>query len=68
VQGNKVIFLGVTDEWRLGHDEDDEVWIAEMQITAIKRFKAPKDLAGYRADQILCTRISLSELEEIKPY
>ena len=44
----------------------DEVWIADVQITPIKKFKLPESYAGYRADQLLCSTMKLAELEEIK--
>jgi len=43
-----------------------EFWIADIQVTPIKKFKLPKEYRGYRADQLLTSRMDLSTFEEIK--
>ena len=67
VSGNKVILAGVVPEWRKGHNRDDELWIAEIQITVLKKFKVPdEEYAGLRIDQIFCSAMNPTDFEELK--
>lgn len=64
--GGKVILAGVVPEWRKNHNQLDELWVAEIQITAIKKFKVGEEYAGYRMDQILCLSMNPTDFEELK--
>ena len=63
---DKVILAGVFPEWRKNHDQMDELWIADIQITALRKFRVDEDYAGYRIDQILCSNMKPTDFEEIK--
>lgn len=45
--------------------EEGEIWITDIQMDFPKRFQVPDDLKGYRADQILTTKIKLEELKSV---
>ena len=66
VTGNRIIFAGVFPEWRKNHDQNDELWIADIQITVVKKFKVPaEEYAGLRIDQVLCSAMKPADFEEI---
>lgn len=65
VTSGRIILAGVFPEWRKNHDERDELWIADIQITATRKFKVDKEYSGYRIDQILCSTMKPADFEEI---
>ena len=66
VTTGKIILAGVFPEWRRDHDERDELWVADTQITAVKKFRVDEEYAGYRIDQILCSNMRPTDFEEIR--
>ena len=63
--GKKVILAAVVPEWRKNHNELDELWLADIQITVGKKFKVPESYAGHRMDQVLCSTMRPNDFEEI---
>lgn len=66
VMTDKIILAGVFPEWRKNHDQKDELWIADVQITTVKKFRVDEDYAGYTIDQILCSNMRPTDFKEIK--
>lgn len=63
--GDKVILAAVVPEWRKNHDQNDELWIANITITTIKKFKPNEQYQGHTIDQILCSNMNLTDFNEI---
>ena len=61
----KVILTTVVPEWRNNHDRNDELWVAEIQITAFKKFKVGEEYQGHTIDQILCSHMNPTDFDEI---
>lgn len=66
VTTGKIILAGVFPEWRKDHNRKDELWIADTQITVVKKFEMPEEYAGHRIDQILCSSMKPINFKEIK--
>ena len=66
-EGKQTVFAGMLDESPLPvGDDSSEIWMCEVEIVALRRFKVPKRVAGMRIDHLLCTKISPDELEPIE--
>ena len=63
----RTMIIGVSDATPfINKEPDDEVWVGDMMMSFPRRFKLPEEYAGMRADQILCSNLRASNLEEIK--
>ena len=59
--------IGITENLPFSNENsEDEIWLGDMMMSEPRRFRVPKRYAGYRADQFLCSGLSLAECEEIK--
>ncbi len=61
----KAMMIGVLDDNILNVPNSGEIWLVQIIITDLKRYKAPPCLKDKRADQVLCMAIPVEGLEEI---
>ena len=69
----RTLFAGVLSEkifenanWKESLDE--EIWVCELSISEIHRFRVPESQRGLRIDQKLRSRIDIKSLEQIKEW
>ena len=64
--GDKTIFCGVANDNLIPEQPDkEELWICDIRLIPMKKFKTTDYIKGMRIDQILCSSLDVRELEEI---
>lgn len=63
--GGQTMFAGTLDKQPLP-ENSQEIWVCELEVVDVRRFKFPERFRSRRIDQILTDTIQPGELEPIE--